>query len=94
MSTINVHRFKCAICPKHSKECDRIHQEERDKNIQGCVTSHYSGDTLCWCCKKSIEGGCDWIDKHQPVRHWNADWREHESFSAWHVNDCPEFERG
>ncbi len=85
--------FKCKKCPKRSIECIRIAKKDRDKPNDG-KTHHIKSDTLCWCCKKSVEGGCDWIDKQTPVKHWDADLMRHKSFTAYHVNDCPEFERG
>lgn len=85
--------IRCKTCPKHSEECDRLAKAEKDKPVNG-RTHHIKTDSLCWCCKKSVIGGCGWIDKQEPVRHWDADFDIHASFESYHVNNCPEFERG
>lgn len=89
--------FKCITCPKHTDLCDKIANAElkskREKGIK-TVTKHLRTDSLCWCCDKAIHGGCDWIDKKQPVRHWDADKRIFGTDTiSYHVYDCPEFVR-
>jgi hypothetical protein len=90
--------LKCKNCPKHSEECDRIRAEEirihKEQHVRDNVSPHVSSHTLCWCCKKSVTGGCNWIDKKQPVDHWDATATDRGMFHSYHVLDCPEFERG
>lgn len=55
--------------------------------------------TLCWRCKKSYLGGCDWADDFRPVEGWNATRKDihssdHKTFESYVVHDCPKFERG
>lgn len=89
---------KCLTCPKHSEECDRIREEEirihKEQHIRDNVSPHVATHTLCWCCRKSIVGGCAWIDKKQTVPHWDAVGTNRGLYTSYHVNDCPEFERG
>ena len=94
MPEYTVIRIKCKLCPKWSPECIQIHKKEAERGIKDAITSHRTSDTLCWCCKKAVSGGCAWIDKHEPIRHWDADKTKHKEFTSYHVNDCPEFERG
>lgn len=88
---------RCRTCPKHCKECDDILAAEKalsKETHNNCVSPHHSSHTLCWCCKKSVTGGCNWIDKKQPVDHWEATPTDRGMFHSYHVLDCPEFERG
>jgi hypothetical protein len=85
--------FKCKNCPKRCDKCKELAKAERNKPFDG-RTHHIKSDSLCWCCKKAVEGGCNWIDTATPVNHWDADLIHHSTFTAYHVNDCPEFERG
>lgn len=88
---------RCRTCPKHCKECDDILKAEIElskKVHSNCVSPHHDSHSLCWCCKKSVTGGCNWIDKKQPVDHWDATATDRGMFHSYHVNDCPEFERG
>ena len=88
---------RCKSCPKHCKACDDIMKEERalsKKTRSNCVSPHHDSHTLCWCCKKSVTGGCNWIDHKQPVDHWVATPTDRGMFHSYHVTDCPEFDRG
>lgn len=88
---------RCRTCPKHCKECDDIREQEKKLSKEthiNSVSPHHESHTLCWCCKKGVEGGCSWIDHKEPVPHWDATQTDRGLFPSYHVNDCPEFERG
>lgn len=84
---------KCKTCPKYCDKCKELVKKEHSKPLDG-RTHHLEPDSLCWCCSKSVTGGCSWIDKQEPVKHWDADFDIHSTFESYHVNNCPEFERG
>lgn len=90
-------RIRCKKCPRHCQTCDDIlaNEKELSKNTHSnCVSPKHDSHTLCWCCTKGVTGGCNWIDHKQPVDHWDATPTDRGMFHSYHINDCPEFERG
>lgn len=90
-----VDKTKCASCPYHSEDCDKVTAYEDKLRVRGVSksrSSHTKRDTLCWCCSK-VYSGCNWFRNGTPVEGWDATRRELEGNISYHVRRCPEFVR-
>lgn len=82
-------QLKCQTCPHQCQTCiDISKQEKANKAISG----HHVNHTLCWCCEKSVKGGCEWSDRKREVPGWVAE--RDEQMNSYKVIDCPKFKRG
>lgn len=54
--------------------------------------------TLCWRCAKSVNNGCSWSARFEPVQGWTVVQTKiacaDHTADSYRVIDCPEFERG
>lgn len=82
-------QLKCQTCAHLCQTCIDISKQERENKA---VSGHHASHTLCWCCEKSVKGGCEWADVKRPVPGWVAE-RDEEA-NSFKVIDCPKFKRG
>lgn len=71
-------------------------KRHKTKNRPKDIVTHAS--TLCWRCAKSVNNGCSWSARFEPVQGWTAEETVLKRIGiggkSYLVIDCPEFERG
>lgn len=56
-------------------------------------------ETLCWGCKRSVIGGCPWMDRKEAVPGWKAE-KTHITcenaieYDSYCVSECPIYRKG
>lgn len=90
---------KCRTCQYACEKCiDILKQEQRNQALlrSGVSGRHYT-HSLCWCCKHSIDNGCEWSAFNKPVPGWVAQYNVCDATTkswSYNVRTCPKFERG
>ena len=92
-------QIKCRTCPHVCQACYDILERERKNQFlyKNSISGHHPKHSLCWCCKHSVDGGCEWSALNRPVPGWVAEKDICDAttrLTSYNVKDCPKFERG
>lgn len=90
---------KCRTCPYVCDKCVEILEGERKNSFifRSGVSGRHPSHSLCWCCKHSIDNGCEWSALKKPVPGWEAHYDICDTTTkvwSYNVKTCPKFERG
>lgn len=80
-------RDKCRTCMYNSPKCDELYAKS--------PTSHSKTDALCWCCRKSTDGTCQYMATGTPYE--GSEFRRRrfaDGSNGCHIISCPYFDRG
>ena len=92
-------QMKCRTCEYQCQACIDILNRERanQRFYKNSISGHHPNHSLCWCCKHSVDNGCEWSAVGKPVPGWEAveDICDATTrLSSYNVKRCPKFVRG